>query len=81
MAVMDAGQKPSREWLKLLRTAGMKTHLIGGAGEFAAKQSKDQGTGLAAGLHQSERPAGVMPAQRLWRAPHPHPLHCVTSVT
>ncbi|MBG6071660.1 MULTISPECIES: hypothetical protein [unclassified Polaromonas] len=60
--VMGAGQKPFRECLELLRAAGMKTHLIGGAGEFNAKQANDQETRLAAGLEQSERPAGVLPA-------------------
>ncbi|MBG6074399.1 hypothetical protein [Polaromonas sp. CG_9.11] len=50
---MGAGQEPFREWLEPLRAAGMKTHLIGGAGEtgeFDAKQANDQGTRLAAGL-------------------------------
>ena len=59
---MGAGQKPFRECLELLRAAGMKTHLVGGGGEFNAKQANDQGTRLAAGLQQSERPAGVLPA-------------------
>ena len=51
--VLCAGQEPLRELLEPLRTAGMKTHLIGGAdeaGELDAKRAIDQGTRLAASL-------------------------------
>ena len=49
--VLCAGQEPLRELLAPLKTAGVKTHLIGGADEASeldAKRAIDQGTRLAA---------------------------------
>ena len=51
--VLCAGQEPLRELLEPLRTAGVATHLIGGADEASeldAKRAIDQGTRLAATL-------------------------------
>ncbi len=51
--VLCAGQEPLRELLEPLRSAGVKTHLIGGADEASeldAKRAIDQGTRLAAQL-------------------------------
>ncbi|MEO7400768.1 MAG: FAD-dependent oxidoreductase, partial [Polaromonas sp.] len=51
--VLCAGQEPLRELLEPLRTAGVKTHLIGGADEASeldAKRAIDQGTRLAAAM-------------------------------
>ena len=49
--VLCAGQEPLRELLAPLKSAGVKTHLIGGAdhaAELDAKRAIDQGTRLAA---------------------------------
>ncbi|MBX3622465.1 MAG: NADPH-dependent 2,4-dienoyl-CoA reductase [Rhizobacter sp.] len=51
--VLCAGQEPLRELVEPLRSAGVRTHLIGGADEAAeldAKRAIDQGTRLAASL-------------------------------
>jgi len=51
--VLCAGQEPLRELLEPLKSAGLRTHLIGGAdeaGELDAKRAIDQGTRLAAAI-------------------------------
>ena len=51
--VLCAGQEPLQELLEPLKTAGVRTHLIGGAqeaGELDAKRAIDQGTRLGARL-------------------------------
>jgi len=51
--VVCAGQEPNRELLDKLKSAGIETHLIGGADvsvELDAKRAIDQGTRLAASL-------------------------------
>jgi 2,4-dienoyl-CoA reductase (NADPH2) len=51
--VVCAGQEPRRDLLAGLRTAGVSTHLIGGAdvaAELDAKRAIDQGARLAARL-------------------------------